>query len=164
MQVIIKIYTAVIIIMYCLLNVHTAHAQRAGANGDYILSSINLEDNSVLDSLQHVPVFEDASMNCLLNSQWEFIKGEGYYKINNSTECTKGTRQIAWKFFNLKGSNYFQFVRTTAVRGVRADEHNIYTCEVQSSDKNTFTLRYPILFADKPNVMLFTFTRQQSAL
>jgi hypothetical protein len=164
MQVITKIYTAVIIIMYCALNVNTAYAQRAGANGDYILSSINLEDNSVLDSLQQVPVFEDASMNCLLNSQWEFSRGEGYYKINNKTECTRGTRQIAWKFFNMKGSNYFQFVRTTGVRGVRADEHNIYTCEVQSSDKNAFTLRYPILFADKPNAMLFTFTRQQSTL
>jgi hypothetical protein len=164
MQMIKNTFSAIIIIMYCLLNANTVHAQRAGANGDYILSAITLEDNSVNDSLQHVPVFEDANINCLLNSQWEFSKGEGYYKINNSTECTKGARQIAWKFFNLKGSNYFQFVRTTGVRGVRADEHNIYTCEVQSSDKKTFTLRYPILFADKPNAILFTFTRQTEAL
>jgi hypothetical protein len=160
MQMITRIYVAIIIIICCVLQVNTTHAQRAGADGDYILSSISLEDSSVLDSLQQVPVFEDASMNCLLKSQWEFSKGEGYYKISSSTGCTKGTRQIAWKFFNLKGSNYFQFVRTTGVRGVRADEHNIYTCEVQSSDKNTLTLRYPILFADKPNAMLFTFTRQ----
>lgn len=160
MQKNIKTYTAVIIVMYSLFNVNTAQAQRSGAEGDYTLSSISLEDNSVYDSLQHVPVFEDASINCLLNSQWEFTKGEGYYKINTNAACIKGIRQIAWKFFNLKGSNYFQFVRTSAAHGIRADEHNIYTCEVKSSDKTTFTLRYPILFADKPNAILFTFTHQ----
>ncbi len=154
-----KIYAAVILICST-ANTNTINAQRAGANGDYILSSISLEDNSIYDSLQHVPVFEDASINCLLNSQWEFLRGEGFYKISNSTACTRGIREIAWKFFNLKGSDYFQFVRTSAAHGVSADEHNIYTCEVKSADKQTFTLRYPILFAGKPNTILFTFTRQ----
>ena len=156
----IKIYIACFVTV-CMFNLNMAHAQTSGsANGDYILSSITLEDNLMQDALQGVPVFEDASINCLLNSQWEFSKGEGYYKINSSASCAKGTRQIAWKFFNLKGSNFFQFVRTSAVHGVRADVHNIYICEVKSFAKETFTLRYPILFADKPNAILFTFTRQ----
>ena len=156
----IKIYLAVFATLFFLFNSKVVHAQRVAASGDYILSAINLEDNSVQDSLQHVPVFEDASIHCLLNSQWEFSKGDGYYKINNASSCSKGMRQITWKFFSLKGSNYFQFVRTSAVHGVRSDEHDIYTCEVQSSAKETFTLRYPILFAGKPNAILFTFTRQ----
>ena len=157
----IRLYISVCVTIYCLFNLNTAHAQGSGsANGDYILSSITLEDNSIQDTLQGIPVFEDASINCLLNSQWQFSRGEGYYKINNTNSCTKGARQIAWKFFNLKGSNFFQFVRTSAVHGVRADVHDIYICEVKSSAKETFTLRYPILFADKPNAILITFTRQ----
>ena len=155
----IRLYINVCATIYCLFNLNTVYAQ-SSANGDYIISAITLEDNSVQDTLQGVPVFEDASINCLLNSQWQFSKGEGYYKINNANSCAKGTRQIAWKFFNLKGSNFFQFVRTSAVHGVRADVHDIYICEVKSSAKETFTLRYPILFADKPNAILFTFTRQ----
>lgn len=155
----IKLFITVCTTAFCLLYLNSATAQRA--DGDYIISSISLEDNSVQDSLQHVPVFEDASINCLLNSQWEFSKGDGYYKISNASSCTKGMRQIAWKFFSLKGSDYFQFVRTSAVHGVRADTHDIYVCEVKSSAKQTFTLRYPILFVNKPNAILFTFTRQE---
>ncbi len=155
----IEILAAVFATVFCLFNLNTAHAQHA--DGDYVISAISLEDNSMQDSLQHVPVFEDASINCLLNSQWEFSKGDGYYKISSASTCTKGMRQIAWKFFSLKGSDYFQFVRTSAVHGVRADTHDIYICEVKSSAKQTFTLRYPILFADKPNAILFTFTRQE---
>ena len=161
MQKNIRIYIAICATIYCLLNSNTICAQSSGSvNGDYILSSITLEDNSMQNILQGVPVFEDASINCLLNSQWEFSKGEGYYKISNANSCAKGMRQIAWKFFNLKGSNFFQFVRTSAVHGVRADVHDIYICEVKSSAKETFTLRYPILFADKPNAILFSFTHQ----
>jgi hypothetical protein len=160
MQKNIKIYMTVCATLCCLLHLNTLYAQRSGVGGDYVLSSISLEDNSMQDTLQNVPVFEDASINCLLNSQWQFLKGEGYYKINNTASCIKGTRQIAWKFFDLKGSDYFQFVRTSAAQGVRADVHDIYICEVKSSAKTSFTLRYPILFADKPNAILFTFTRQ----
>ncbi len=145
----------------CILNFNTAHAQKnMGASGEYIITSISLEDDGMKDTLQNVPVFEDADINCLLNSKWQFSNSEGYYKIDNANACIKGTRQIAWKFFNLKGSSYFQFCRTSAVRGVRADVHDIYICDVKSSAKESFTLRYPILFADKPNAILFTFTKQ----
>lgn len=153
-------YIAVFATAYFLFNFNIAHAQKNGANGDYIISAISLEDNSMQDKLKNVPVFEDADINCLLNSKWQFSNSEGYYKIDNANECIKGARQIAWKFFNLKGSNYFQFCRTSAVHGVRADVHDIYICDVKSSDKESFTLRYPILFADKPNAILFTFTKQ----
>lgn len=161
MQKNIKTYIVACGILCSLFNFTTAHAQKnTGASGNYILSSINLEDKSMQDTLQNVPVFEDANINCLLNSEWQFSDGTGYYKIDKASACAKGMRQIAWKFFSLKGSSYFQFFRTAAVHGVPADEHNIYVCEVQSSAKQTFTLRYPILFADKPNAILFTFTQQ----
>lgn len=162
MQKNIRLYVSVCATICCLINFTGVHAQRSGfaANGDYTLSAITLEDNSMQDALQGVPVFEDASINCLLNSQWLFSKGEGYYKINSANACAKGMRQIDWKFFNLKGTNFFQFVRTSAVHGIRADVHDIYICEVKSSEKETFILRYPILFADKPNAILFTFTHQ----
>lgn len=161
MQKNIKICIAVYATAYCLFNFNTVHAQKHNAaNGEYILSSISLEDNSMQDILKGVPVFEDANINCLLNSQWVFENGGGYYKIDKASECAKGMRQITWKFFNLKGSNYFQFCRTSAVHGVRADEHDIYVCEVKSSAKETFTLRYPIMYADKPNAILFAFSRK----
>ncbi len=156
-----KTYITVCVIACCFFSFNIIQAQKnSGANGNYIISSINLEDNSMQDTLQNVPVFEDADMNCLLNSKWQFSNGEGFYKIDDANGCTKGARQIAWKFFNLKDSNYFQFCRTSAVHGVRADVHDIYICDVKSSEKETFTLRYPILFADKPNAILFTFTKQ----
>ena len=157
-----KRYIAAGLMLCFSLHLNQAIAQKKVANGDYNLSAIALEDKSQQDTLKGVPVFEDATINCLLNSQWEFDDGTGFYKINNSNTCTKGMRQIAWKFFNLKGSNYFQFCRTSASHGVLADTHNIYVCEVQSAAKETFILRYPILYADKPNAILFTFTRQQN--
>lgn len=160
MQKNLRIGIAVCAITCCLFYFNTAHAQKNAANGEYVISSINLEDNTMQDTLQNVPVFEDADINCLLNSKWKFSNSEGYYKVDNANGCIKGARQIAWKFFNLKGSSYFQFCRTSAVRGVRADVHDIYVCDVKSLAKESFTLRYPILFADKPNAILFTFTKQ----
>jgi hypothetical protein len=145
------------IIVCCFSVFNTVDAQK-GSSGGYVLSSISLEDNSATGSLQNTPVFEDASISCLLNSEWRLSKGTGYYKVIDADNCMPGIRQVTWKFFDVKGSNYFQFFRTSAVPGVAADPRIIYVCEVKSSGKETFTLRYPILFADKPNAILFTFT------
>ncbi|HEX5154466.1 MAG TPA: hypothetical protein VFW07_23630 [Parafilimonas sp.] len=147
------------IIVCCLSLFNTVNAQK-GASDGYVLSTISLEDNSVPDSFQQTPVFEDAGISCLLNSEWRLSKGSGYYKIVNTDDCMPGMREVSWKFFNVKGSNYFQFFRTSAVPGVPADPRIIYVCEVKSSAKEAFTLRYPILFADKPNAILFTFTKK----
>lgn len=147
------------IIACCFLLFNTVNAQKGGSDG-YVLSSISLEDNSALAALQKVPVFEDADISCLLNSEWQLSKGSGYYKIVNADDCMPGMREVAWKFFNVKGSNYFQFFRTSAIPGVPADPRIIYVCEVKSSGKQSFTLRYPILFADKPNGILLTFTQK----
>lgn len=154
----IKLSIAIALMLCFSFYINTINAQKNRVNGDYLLSAITLEDNSQQDSLKDVPVFEDATINCLLNSQWEFEDAEGFYKIITNTR-TKGARQISWKFFDLKGSNYFQFNRTAAFHGLPAN--NNYVFEVQSSDKKTFTLRYPILFNDKSNAILFTFTKQQ---
>ena len=136
-----------------------AHAQK-NASGDWTISSITLEDNSMHDALQNVPVFEDVNMSCLLNSSWDLSgDGEGSYKIGTESSCTKGMRQINWMRFNLKGSDYFQFYRTSAVHGVAADKHSIYICEVNNSGKASFTLRYPIFYAGKQNAILFNFIR-----
>lgn len=154
----IKTYISALLV-FGLLSVCTLTNAQKSVGGNYTLTDIKLEDASVQDTLKTVPVFEDANINCLLNSQWTFTGGQGSYKIDQNNECTKGMRQINWKFFNLKGSDFFQFCRTSAVHGVPADEHCIYVCEVQSSAKQNFTLRYPILFADKPNAILLTFTK-----
>lgn len=153
-----KICIAIVFSLYFSFYFNNINAQKNRIYGDYILSAITLENNSEQDSLKAVPVFEDASINCLLNSEWEFEDAAGFYKIVTNA-CTKGARQISWKFFSLKGSNYFQFNRTAAFHGLPAN--NNYVFEVQSSDKKTFTLRYPILFADKQNAILFTFTKQE---
>ncbi|MBV9962700.1 MAG: hypothetical protein JO072_10670, partial [Parafilimonas sp.] len=132
------------------------HAQKNADNGNWTISSINFEDKSMNDTLQNVPVFEDVNIKCLLNSNWDLSdNGEGSYKIGQQSSCTKGMRQISWMRFNLKGSNYFQFYRTSAVHGVTADKHSIYICEVSNSGKENFTLRYPIFYAGKQNAILF---------
>lgn len=152
---------AVFATVFCLLKGNPANAQKSSDNDEWTLSTITLEDNSMKDSLQNVPVFEDANINCLLNSTWAFMgEGEGYYKIVAANSCTKGTRNISWKKFKIKGSEYFQFSRTSAVRGTRADEYSVYVCEVNTFAKETFSLRYPILFMNKPNAILFTFTKK----
>src|SRR5436305_11227550 len=135
----------IILIVTCLmLNFTVAHAQK---NGDWVISSISLEDNSMHDTLQNIAVFEDVNMSCLLNSSWDLSgNGEGSYKIGQQSSCTKGMRQINWMRFNLKGSDYFQFYRTSAVHGVAADQHSIYICEMSNPGKENFTLRYPIFF------------------
>ena len=147
------------IIVCCISLFNTVDAQK-GASDGYVLSSISLENNSAPGALQNTPVFEDASMSGLLNSEWHLTKDGGYYKIAKADNNIPGARQIVWKFFNVKGSTYFQFFRTSAVRGVAADPRNIYVCEVKSSGKESLILRYPILFEDRPNAILFTFTQK----
>ena len=148
-----------LLIVVCMMfSFSIAHAQK-NANGDWTISSITLEDNSMHDTLQNVPVFEDVNMNCLLNSSWDLSDADGSYKISQQSSCTKGMRQISWMRFNLKGSNYFQFYRTSAVHGVTADKHSIYICEVSNSGKENFTLRYPIFYAGKQNAILLNFTK-----
>lgn len=157
----IKIYIAVFATAFCLFS-NVCNAQKSSDDDEWIITSINLEDNSMKDSLQNVPVFEDANINCLLNSSWSFMgEGEGYYKISDASACAKGMRQISWKRFKIKGSDFFQFYRTSAVHGIRADEYSVYICEVTASGKENFTLRYPILFNNKPNAIVFTFTRKK---
>ena len=151
------ILPAIIVCCFSLFN--TVNAQK-GASNSYVLSSISFEDNSMLNALQNTPVFEDASVSCLLNSEWQLSKGTGYYKVIKADNCIPGMREVAWKIFNVKGSSYFQFFRTSAVSGVVADPKNIYVCEVKSLTKEAFTLRYPILFGDKPNAILFSFTQK----
>jgi hypothetical protein len=159
----IKILAAVFATAVCLLNYTVATAQKSSDDAEWTLSTINLEDNSMKDSLQNVPVFEDANINCLLNSTWAFMgEGQGYYKIDQASVCSKGMRNISWRRFKIKGSDYLQFYRTSAVRGVRADEYSLYICEVSASSKENFTLRYPILFNNKPNAILFTFIKKSS--
>ncbi|HEY2728281.1 MAG TPA: hypothetical protein VGI61_13985, partial [Parafilimonas sp.] len=129
-----KIFVAVIATTCYLLNYSTANAQKSSDDAEWTISAINLEDNSMKDSLQNVPVFEDANINCLLNSTWAFMgEGEGYYKIDQANVCSKGMRNISWKRFKIKGSDYLQFFRTSAVRGIRADEYSLYICEVSAS-------------------------------
>lgn len=153
---------AVFATVFCIFKYTVVNAQKSSDDAEWTLSAINLEDNSMKDSLQNVPVFEDANINCLLNSTWAFMgEGQGYYKIDQANICSKGMRNISWKRFKTKGSDYFRFYRTSAVRGVRADEYSLYICEVSASSKENFTLRYPILFANKPNAIVFTFTRKK---
>jgi hypothetical protein len=155
-----KIIT-MLLLAFCLLSFNIANAQKnGGANGEWTISSISLEDNSMKDSLQNVPVFEDADINCLLNSTWDLSSGQGFYKISQESDCTKGMRQINWMRFSIKGSDFFQFYRTSAVHGVTADQHSIYICEISGAGKENFTLRYPILFAGKTNAILFNFTHK----
>ena len=157
----ISIFVVVFAAVFCLLNFNSVNAQKSSDDAAWTISAINLEDNSMKDSLQNVPVFEDANINCLLNSTWAFMSGgDGYYKIDPSNNCAKGVRNINWKRFKIKGSDYFQFYRTSAVRGTRADEYSVYICEVNTFSKETFTLRYPILFSNKPNAILFTFSKK----
>jgi len=152
-------YILAAIMVCCLSLFNTVNAQK-GASDGYVLSSISLEDNNAPGALQNTPVFEDASISCLLNSEWRLSKGNGYYKIVDANNCMPGMREVTWKFFNVKGSDYFQFFRTSAVPGVPADPRIIYVCEVKSSGKGSFTLRYPILFENKPNAVLFMFTQK----
>jgi len=156
-----KIFVAAFATACCLLNYSIVNAQKSSDDAEWTISAINLADNSMKDSLQNVPVFEDANINCLLNSTWAFMsEGEGYYKIDQANVCSKGTRNISWKRFKIKGSEYFQFYRMSGIRGVRADEYSLYICEINASSKESFTLRYPILYNNKPNAILFVFTKK----
>jgi len=59
--------------IHCNISPHKS-AKNAAPDGEWTISSIALEDNSIADSLQTTPVFEDAVINCLINSHWDFAK------------------------------------------------------------------------------------------
>lgn len=152
-----KIRLAICIAVCFAFSLNVVHAQK----DEWVLSSINLLDNSQKEMLQTVPVFEDATMSCLLNSNWKLsVNGQSFYNINSGDNCKKGMRQIKVKGFNMKGLALIQFFRTSAVQGVPADENTTYMFEVGSSDKGSLTLRYPIVYNDKPNTIIFNFTHK----
>ena len=156
-----RYYISIILLMPILLYSCAAPYQistNTKLNYDWIVSSADVEGD--LAGVQiTAPVFEDASLQCLVGSKWSFLEGgSGSYTINSSdsTSCIRGIRKLTWEVITLKKAHYLQFYRVTAPKGILTDRFTLYVAELSDLSKKAMVLKYPIKYQGKTGNIVFT--------
>lgn len=135
-----------------------AIAPRKDFKGNWEITSARLEG---AEGKLNVTAFDDAALNCFVNSTWTLPNnGYGSYTIN-AGNCATGARQIIWSQRVSNGVTYFNFKKMDGVK--RKDSKDVtegYSLEVTSFDEGHFTARSPILFEGKTIYLVYDFAKR----
>src|SRR5690625_2879804 len=86
--------------------------------GDWILTEITYPGSS---GFVDVTLFQDASTNCFVNSDWHFVpnNNKGYYQLYQD-DCTPGKRNFRWNVQQNSDSGLFSFTLKPVEEGQNA--------------------------------------------
>ncbi|HLQ99768.1 MAG TPA: hypothetical protein VK102_05275 [Sphingobacterium sp.] len=141
----------------------SASEWKAGVKGVWILKSIEREDVPKAYTIKNI--FDEAPVNCFLESIWNLPGGNHHGSISFNAEgqlCADGAqREIVWSIYDSKlEGEQPQFQLKKVYPGEKAkDVTNGYRLDLSYADEHSLEMRMPIPLDDGTGNLVFTFER-----
>src|SRR5699024_299840 len=108
-----------------------------------------------------VTLFQDASTNCFVNSDWHFVpnNNKGYYQLYQD-DCTPGKRNFRWNVQQNSDSGLFSFTLKPVEEGQNARKTKQgYRMELVSLDNTRMVWEEQVSYEGEPFTIRMTFSK-----
>ena len=137
-----------------------AQTQKQIINGDWVLESINVEG---LTGSFNTKVFNEASLNCFIGSNWHFFANtsSGTYNLSGTSNgCGVVRRNIKWSIYEPKNEEKkFQFKRLDD-KGNGMDDNSGFRLTIASLTTMNMKLISNITIENKPGKVVYNFIKK----
>ena len=137
-----------------------ARSMKKDVNGDWVLQTITTEG---ITGVAKTTIFNEAEFGCFIGSEWNFIANNSmgsYTIVDRRKECPSIKRFIRWSIYEPEGAaKEFQFKRLDDKKNAMDDGAG-FRLTVAQLDNSLMKLRSEILFAGKPSVVIYNFTKK----